>query len=240
LATGWTEPGPFLHPPLPHSRAPARFGWYGFNTGSTYLWGPPSPVAAQRAAMNTTLGASSSGLVALLLGSWISGTYDLRLCCNGVLSGLVTVTAMCGFVDPYAAAVCGIIAGVTYIGFSRLMVGYQGWGRQRRWQLSVAAGCSRSQPQHLLTFFLSLSLPLLPAAPAACRHRRSARQRRGALWQRAAGHADACALCQAGPCAGACKLALWRHLLHAYGLAAAGHAGVRCVAQLGVRQCGAG
>jgi Amt family ammonium transporter len=73
--------------------------------------------------MNTTLGASSAGLVALLLGSWISGTYDLRLCCNGVLSGLVTVTAMCGFVEPYVAVVCGVIAGATYIGFSHLMVG---------------------------------------------------------------------------------------------------------------------
>lgn len=98
------------------------FGWYGFNTGSTYLYGTPSPAAAQRAAMNTTLGASSSGLVALLLGSWLGGTYDLRLCCNGVLSGLVTVTAMCGFVDPYAAVVCGMIAGACYIGFSHLML----------------------------------------------------------------------------------------------------------------------
>jgi len=98
------------------------FGWYGFNTGSIYLWGAPSPLAAQRAAMNTTLGASSSGLVSLLLGSWLSGTYDLRLCCNGVLSGLVTVTAMCGFVDPYAAVVCGAIAGGCYIGCSRLIL----------------------------------------------------------------------------------------------------------------------
>jgi hypothetical protein len=73
--------------------------------------------------MNTTLAASSSGLMTLLLGSWLGGTYDLRLCCNGVLSGLVTVTAMCGFVDPYAAVVGGVVAGACYIGFSRLMVG---------------------------------------------------------------------------------------------------------------------
>ncbi|GBF97250.1 ammonium transporter [Raphidocelis subcapitata] len=98
------------------------FGWYGFNTGSTYLYASPSPLAAQRAAMNTTLAASSSGLVSLLLGSWLGGTYDLRLCCNGVLSGLVTVTAMCGFVDPYAAVVGGVVAGAAYIGFSRLVL----------------------------------------------------------------------------------------------------------------------
>lgn len=43
-----------------------------------------------------------------------AGTYDLRVCCNGVLSGLVIVTGICGFVDPWAAAVCGLIAGVVY------------------------------------------------------------------------------------------------------------------------------
>ena len=110
------------------------FGWYGFNSGSVFAYRAPSPAAAQRAAMNTTLGASGSGLVALLLGSWLGGTYDLRLCCNGVLSGLVTVTAMCGFVDPYAAAVGGAIAGAAYIGFSRLMVRHARARTAGRWR----------------------------------------------------------------------------------------------------------
>jgi ammonia channel protein AmtB len=44
----------------------------------------------------------------------LAGTYDLRICCNGVLSGLVIVTGICGFVDPWAAAVCGLIAGIIY------------------------------------------------------------------------------------------------------------------------------
>lgn len=43
-----------------------------------------------------------------------AGTYDLRICCNGVLSGLVMVTSMCGFIDPWAAVVCGSIAGAVY------------------------------------------------------------------------------------------------------------------------------
>lgn len=47
-----------------------------------------------------------------------SGTYDLRICCNGVLSGLVIVTCMCGFVDPWAAVVCSAIAGAMYAGAS--------------------------------------------------------------------------------------------------------------------------
>jgi hypothetical protein len=136
--TQQTRPTSPIFPPLPpppHTLPPPP---PGFNTGSTYLYNTPSPVAAQRAAMNTTLAASSSGLVTLLLGSWLGGTYDLRLCCNGVLSGLVTVTAMCGFVDPYAAAVCGVIAGGCYIGCSHLMVRWGG-----RW-VGGRVGCSRS------------------------------------------------------------------------------------------------
>jgi Amt family ammonium transporter len=51
-----------------------------------------------------------------------AGTYDLRICCNGVLSGLVTVTCMCGFVDPWAAVVCSGIAGAMYTGMSSLLL----------------------------------------------------------------------------------------------------------------------
>lgn len=51
-----------------------------------------------------------------------AGTYDLRICCNGVLSGLVTVTCMCGFVDPWAAVVCSGIAGAIYTGVSTLLL----------------------------------------------------------------------------------------------------------------------
>jgi hypothetical protein len=54
-----------------------------------------------------------------------TGTYDLRICCNGVLSGLVMVTSMCGFVDPWAAAVCGLIAGIVYPFVSHLLVSQQ-------------------------------------------------------------------------------------------------------------------
>lgn len=54
--------------------------------------------------------------------SYCTGTYDLRVCCNGVLSGLVTVTCMCGFVDPWAAVVCSGIAGALYTGSSQLLL----------------------------------------------------------------------------------------------------------------------
>jgi Amt family ammonium transporter len=103
-------------------------GWYGFNSGSAYLYsaaGAPRAAlerTASRATINTTLGGSAAGLVALLVSSFISGTYDLRVSCNGVLSGLVTATPMCGFVEPWAAAVAGALSGAGYIGLSRLLL----------------------------------------------------------------------------------------------------------------------
>lgn len=51
-----------------------------------------------------------------------TGTYDLRICCNGVLSGLVMVTSMCGYIDPWAAVVCGFIAGAVYPCMSFVLV----------------------------------------------------------------------------------------------------------------------
>lgn len=99
------------------------FGWFGFNSGSVYVYSTVAPAAAvQMVAMNTTLAASSAGLASLLLACYWTGTYDLRICCNGVLSGLVIVTSMCGFIDPWAAVVCGFIAGATYPCMSFLLL----------------------------------------------------------------------------------------------------------------------
>lgn len=99
------------------------FGWYGFNAGSVYSYANPNGATVQRVAMNTTLGAAAGGLAALLVASWWQRTYDLRISCNGVLSGLVVVTSMCGFVDPWAAVVGGTIAGAVYTVVSHLLVG---------------------------------------------------------------------------------------------------------------------
>eukprot|EP00527_Entomoneis_sp_CCMP2396_P001441 CAMPEP_0198141272 /NCGR_PEP_ID=MMETSP1443-20131203/4310_1 /TAXON_ID=186043 /ORGANISM="Entomoneis sp., Strain CCMP2396" /LENGTH=537 /DNA_ID=CAMNT_0043803975 /DNA_START=8 /DNA_END=1621 /DNA_ORIENTATION=- len=98
------------------------FGWYGFNCGSALLsdniYG--SDVAAL-AGVNTTLAAGSAGIVALFLNLFALERYtgepyfDLKYAMNGVLCGLVSVTAGCGVLEPWAAVVIGSIAGVLYI-----------------------------------------------------------------------------------------------------------------------------
>lgn len=103
------------------------FGWFGFNCGSTYTYLQASPelapVAANRVALNMTLCASAAGLSALFLSSIRSGTFDLTMCCNGLLSGLGASTANAGFVQPWAAAAVGALAGAAYVCHHRLLVG---------------------------------------------------------------------------------------------------------------------
>ena len=87
------------------------FGWYGFNPGSTLgLSGGGAALAAQ-VAVNTTLAAGAGGAAAVLLSMYHYKVADTGLVVNGILGGLVAVTAGCGFVDPYAALIIGAIGG---------------------------------------------------------------------------------------------------------------------------------
>jgi len=102
----------------------------GFNCGSLYLQpNGPSLVntgyIVDRIALNMTLSAAGSGLTALTISSIQSGTFDLVVLCNGILSGLVSATASCGYVAPWAAVVIGVVSGSAYIFCSRLMLRLQ-------------------------------------------------------------------------------------------------------------------
>jgi Amt family ammonium transporter len=98
------------------------FGWYGFNCGST-LGMSSDDVAHQGAivAMNTTLSASAGGIMVMLLRLIILRKYDIGGMCNGILVGLVSITAGCGNMDCGWAAVSGLIGGIVYQGASSLL-----------------------------------------------------------------------------------------------------------------------
>ena len=86
------------------------FGWYGFNPGSTLS--ALDFVGIGRVAANTTLAACAGGLVAMF---WVyprSKKWDLGMTCNGLLGGLVAITAPCYWVTPFGAVVIGAIAGI--------------------------------------------------------------------------------------------------------------------------------
>jgi len=89
------------------------FGWYGFNAGSTL--GLEDPELVGRIAMNTTLSPAVAALAAMTL-SWIRyGKPDLSLALNGVLGGLVGITAGCAVVGSGGAIFIGLISGLLVV-----------------------------------------------------------------------------------------------------------------------------
>lgn len=84
-------------------------GWFGFNAGSTVAIGDGF---FGYVAFNTMLGAGAGGVAALLISWAVTGKADITSMLNGTLAGLVAITASCAFVDPWAAVVIGLVAGV--------------------------------------------------------------------------------------------------------------------------------
>ncbi|CAE7943691.1 AMT1-1 [Symbiodinium sp. KB8] len=98
------------------------FGWYGFNPGSTLGMhdGATGALAAQ-VAMNTTLAAATGGITVFLLRYLITKKYDVGGLCNGILAGLVSITAGCGNVECGSAFAIGLVGAFVYQGSSMLL-----------------------------------------------------------------------------------------------------------------------
>ncbi|MCQ6560926.1 ammonium transporter [Paenibacillus mendelii] len=84
-------------------------GWFGFNAGSAVSVGDGF---FGYVAFNTQLGAAAGAVAALLISWLVTGKADITATLNGGLAGLVAITASCAFVDPWAAVVIGLVAGV--------------------------------------------------------------------------------------------------------------------------------
>ena len=93
------------------------FGWYGFNPGSTLSAMDFQGIG--RIAANTTLAACAGSLAAMLCALWIGpfkGKFDTGFALNGMLAGLVAITAPCYWVSPLGAILLGLVAGVVVFG----------------------------------------------------------------------------------------------------------------------------
>mmetsp|Transcript_12480 Transcript_12480/g.16999 ORF Transcript_12480/g.16999 Transcript_12480/m.16999 type:complete len:497 (+) Transcript_12480:163-1653(+) len=91
------------------------FGWYGFNPGSMLaINGATNLEVVGRSAVTTTLSGASAGIGALFVAKFKNGHWDLSAVCNGVLAGLVGITAGCSVVEPAAAILCGFISSVIF------------------------------------------------------------------------------------------------------------------------------
>jgi Amt family ammonium transporter len=88
------------------------FGWFGFNPGST-LAGTDLRIGV--IATNTML-ASAGGALSATLYMWFRfGKPDPTMCANGLLAGLVAITAPCAFVNAPLSVLIGLIAGVLVV-----------------------------------------------------------------------------------------------------------------------------
>jgi Amt family ammonium transporter len=96
------------------------FGWFGFNGASTGIatvgeGGIWSGLAIGRVAVTTCL-AASAGAAAALIFSWIwFKKPDASMTLNGLLAGLVAITAPCAVVSPGAAVIIGFIGGILVV-----------------------------------------------------------------------------------------------------------------------------
>ena len=88
------------------------FGWFGFNAGST-LAGTDTRIAV--IAVNTMLASASGAFASYLVTRLAFGKPDISMMCNGMLAGLVAITAPCAFVASWAAILIGAVAGVLVI-----------------------------------------------------------------------------------------------------------------------------
>ncbi|HEY3626083.1 MAG TPA: ammonium transporter [Terracidiphilus sp.] len=88
------------------------FGWFGFNPGSTLGASGAGCLRIGSIAVNTML-AGCTGTFGSILYMWsLKGKPDASMAGNGLLAGLVAITAPSGFVNPTGSAIIGFIAGL--------------------------------------------------------------------------------------------------------------------------------
>jgi len=99
-------------------------GWYGFNPGSTLGISATNYARdAARVVVTTTLSAAFGGLTVCLLEKLVGDkTWSVQAVCNGILAGLVSITAGCSVLFPWAAALAGFLGGLVYFGASKLVL----------------------------------------------------------------------------------------------------------------------
>ncbi|WP_264326084.1 ammonium transporter [Romeriopsis navalis] len=88
-------------------------GWFGFNPGSTMGVGDGSAIA--HIALTTNVAAAFGGIAATIVAWLVLGKPDLSMIINGILAGLVAITAPCAWVTVPSAAVIGAIGGVLVV-----------------------------------------------------------------------------------------------------------------------------
>ena len=100
---------------------PVWMGWFGFNGASGSIAGDGNSAIVSRTLVNTTISSSICGIVTVLLFYWKLKFLSVIEFCNGILAGLVSITAGCNAVEDWAAFSIGFIGAVVYFSSTRLL-----------------------------------------------------------------------------------------------------------------------
>jgi len=97
------------------------FGWYGFNGGSALGATGDNSHVIQVVCMNTTLSAAAGGLTTFVLVMLIDKIECVSSLSNGLLAGLVAITAGCDASNSWFSIAIGCAAGFIFVGTSKLL-----------------------------------------------------------------------------------------------------------------------
>jgi len=97
------------------------FGWFGFNAGSTLSVSEDIPLII----VNTCLAAAFGGLSAIVVQYKFTQTIDVLAAINGVLGGLVAITAGCHLVMPLTTVGIACVAGILVVLGEKLLAKYK-------------------------------------------------------------------------------------------------------------------
>ena len=87
------------------------FGWFGFNPGSS-LGAVGNWELIGAVVVNTFLASAAGGIATMFYTYFSYGKIDITMVINGILAGLVSITAGCNVVGPISAIFIGLIAGI--------------------------------------------------------------------------------------------------------------------------------
>ncbi|MES2238680.1 MAG: ammonium transporter [Bacteroidota bacterium] len=90
-------------------------GWFGFNPGSQLAISGDNAYKVAAIFITTNLSAAAGSLAAMFLTWYMYKKPDISMTLNGVLAGLVGVTAGCNLVSPAGAFCIGLICGITVV-----------------------------------------------------------------------------------------------------------------------------
>lgn len=87
-------------------------GWFGFNGGSVLS---ADPAGTSIVLVTTCLAAAAGGVAAFIFASILYKNFDLTMFLNGILAGLVGITAGADLMSPFESIIIGILAGVIVV-----------------------------------------------------------------------------------------------------------------------------